>query len=401
MDSPVPRTFLEADRLLAGGPKGLMRAAERLLLHLGFDDIRNIDGAGDEGGDILAHRKGLRWVFQSKWTSGDTISEEAVTQVDTAKMYYRADRAVVVTNARPGRGALQRRDRLKSVGVGIDFWDAPTLAKFARDVAPEYPPSRIQPHDYQREAIDAASKALAADGRAFVILATGLGKTVVAGELIQAHQTANPGANTVLIVAHMKDLVRQLERATWRHLPKTTPTGILTGDERPPSLEGVVCATIDSALKAMKDGWRPTFVVVDEAHHVGEAGMFQRLLTELGDIPRVGLTATPWRGDKYDVSDIFGPAVYKMGIAEGMAAGYLSQVDYQLFLDEIDWPHAKRPEPSPLLAAARRGGHRLAARDLVAHEGAAWGRVLPDDRPRRGVLAAAPGSGVASLRVFE
>jgi hypothetical protein len=31
-------------------------AIERLLLHLGFDDIRLIDGSGD-GGDILAHRK--------------------------------------------------------------------------------------------------------------------------------------------------------------------------------------------------------------------------------------------------------------------------------------------------------------------------------------------------------
>jgi superfamily II DNA or RNA helicase len=337
VDSPDSCTFLGADRLLAGGPKGLMRAAERLLLHLGFDDIRNIDGGGDGGGDILAHRKGLRWVFQSKWTSGDTVSEEAVTQVDSAKMYYRADRAVVVTNARPGHGALKRRDRLKSVGVSIDFWDAPTLAKFAEEVAPDYPPSRLTPYEYQEGAIKAATVSLEASGRALVVLATGLGKTVVAGELIHAHQMAKPGANTVLIVAHIKDLVRQLERATWRHLPKTMPTGILTGDERPPSLEGVVCATIDSALKAVKEGWRPTFVVVDEAHHVGEVGMFQRLLKEVGDVPRVGLTATPWRGDQYDLADVFGPAIFTMGIAEGMAAGYLSQVDYRLFLDEIDW----------------------------------------------------------------
>jgi superfamily II DNA or RNA helicase len=331
------RTFLDPDRLVEGGPRGFMRAIERLLLHLGFDDIRNIDGAGDEGGDILAHRKGLRWVFQCKWTSGDTISEQAVTQVDSAKMYYRADRAVVATNARPGRNALQRRDRLKSVGVTIDFWDAPVLAKFADEVAADYPPARITPHPYQQKAIEAATAALDADGCALLILATGLGKTVVAGELIHAHLSTSPEGRAVLIVAHMKDLVRQLERATWRHLPKTTLTGILTGDERPPTFEGVVCATIDSALKAVRDGWRPTFVVVDEAHHVAEVGMFQRLLEELGDVPRVGLTATPWRGDKYDVADVFGQPVFKMGIAEGMSAGYLAQVDYRLFLDEIDW----------------------------------------------------------------
>lgn len=344
MSTTPAATFLDPDRLRLGGPKGLVRATERLLLHLGFDDIRNIDGAHDEGGDILAHRQGLRWVLQCRWTSGETISDAAVTEVDGAKMFYRADRAVVVTNARPGRGALDRRDRLRSVGVKIDFWGGQVLSKFALDDAltPPYAPSRIVPRPYQQQAIDEAKAALAAQRRAFLILATGLGKTVVAGELIREHQTASPGANTVLIVAHMKDLVRQLERATWRHLPKTAITWVLTGDERPPTLEGVVCATIDGALKAIQSGWRPTLVVVDEAHHVGEGGMFRRLIEELGDdVPRVGMTATPWRGDRYDVSDTFGPAVFKMGIAEGMQAGYLSQVDYRLFLDEIDW-HAVR-----------------------------------------------------------
>jgi hypothetical protein len=356
-------SFLDPSRLLEGGPRGFMRAIERLLLHLGFDDIRNIDGAGDEGGDILAHRKGLRWVFQCKWTSGATISEEAVTQVDSAKMYYRADRAVVATNARPGRGALQRRDRLKSVGVKIDFWDAPTLAKFAAEVAPDYPPSRITPRDYQQQAIDAAATALAADGRAFLILATGLGKTVVAGELIHAHLDEQPEGRAVLIVAHMKDLVRQLERATWRYLTKTTLTGILTGDERPPILEGVVCATINSALKAVKDGWRPTLVVVDETHHVGEVGMFQRLVDELRDVPRVGLTATPWRGDKYDVTDLFGPPVLRMGIAEGISAGYLAEVDYRLFLDEIDWEAVREASEYGLTLGDLNHGLFLPQRD--------------------------------------
>jgi superfamily II DNA or RNA helicase len=87
----------------------------------------------------------------------------------------------------------------------------------------------------------------------------------------------------------------------------------------------------------VQSGWRPSIVVVDEAHHVGETGMFQDLLDELADVPRLGMTATPWRGDKYDVADAFGEPVFKMGIAEGMSQGYLSQVDYRLFLDQIDW----------------------------------------------------------------
>lgn len=330
------KTFLDPDRLLAGGPRAFARAIERLLLHLGFDDIRNIDGAGDAGGDILAHRQGLRWVFQSKWTSGDTISDAAVREVDRAKMFYRADRAVVATNAKPGRTAYQLRDRLKSVGVRVDFWDGEALAKFAAEVAPNYPPSRIEPRVYQKKAITSAQKGMDQNGRALVILATGLGKTVVASEIIH-DRIMSDGGPVVLIVAHMKDLVRQLERSTWRHLPKTTPTGILTGDEKPLDLSGVICATVESARRAVDAGWRPTMIVVDEAHHVSEVGQFQRLLDSLPDVPRMGLTATPWRGDEFDISQFFGPAVFKMGIAEGMNAGFLSQVDYRMYLDQIDW----------------------------------------------------------------
>jgi superfamily II DNA or RNA helicase len=337
-DAAPGAAFLEADSLAEGGPRAFLRAVERLLLHLGFDDIRDIDGPGDQGGDILAFRRGLRWVFQCKWTSGDTIGEDAVREVDSAKAFYRADRAVVATNARPGRGAINLRNRLQSVGVRIDFWDAPALATFATEVVPEYPPARIKPHEYQAEAILEVKRALAREGRAFAILATGLGKTVVAGEVIHDHLVKNTdGSVAVLIVAHLKELVQQLERACWRHLPSTVTTGILTGDEKPPSLNGVVCATVESALKAVNNGWRPSLVVVDEAHHVAETGLFQRLLDQIGEVPRLGLTATPWRGDKYDIGHVFGEPVFTMGIAEGMAAGFLSEVDYRLFLDEIDW----------------------------------------------------------------
>jgi superfamily II DNA or RNA helicase len=331
----LDKTFLDGDRLLEAGPRAFMRAIERLLLQLGFDDIRNIDGAGDQGGDILGYWSGQRWIFQCKWTSGKTISDDAVREVDAAKTFYVCDRAVVATNAEPGRKARELRNRLRSVGVRVEFWEKDGLFKFA-EMTPEYSPLRFEPRPYQQEAIDSVKTALADDGRAFVVLATGLGKTVVAGEVLHDHLAAQGGGDA-LIVAHTKDLVRQLEKASWRHLPKTTFTSVLTGDDRPPRFEGVVCATVESALKAVKGGFRPSIVVVDEAHHVGETGMFQDLLGELEGVPRLGMTATPWRGDEYDVSQAFGEPVFKMGIAEGMAQGYLSQVDYRLFMDAINW----------------------------------------------------------------
>jgi superfamily II DNA or RNA helicase len=77
--------------------------------------------------------------------------------------------------------------------------------------------------------------------------------------------------------------------------------------------------------------------MVDETHHVAADGVFSRLLDACEEVPQFGVTATPWRGDKYDISHHFGAPSYRMGIAEGMARGYLAQVDYQVFVDNIDW----------------------------------------------------------------
>ena len=46
--------FLSASRLVSEGPHRFVTSIERALHHLGFDDVRDIDGSGDMGGDILA-----------------------------------------------------------------------------------------------------------------------------------------------------------------------------------------------------------------------------------------------------------------------------------------------------------------------------------------------------------
>ena len=63
--------------------------------------------------------------------------------------------------------------------------------------------------------------------------------------------------------------------------------------------------------------------MVDETHHVGEDGQFDRLLSELSAALQFGVTATPWRADQYDIEMRFGAASYKLGIEEGMRRGYL------------------------------------------------------------------------------
>ena len=197
-------------------------------------------------------------------------------------------------------------------------------------------PAEYELRDYQKEAADRMSEDLGKTKRALLILATGLGKTVVGGEVIRRHLEENPGSR-ILVVAHMKELVEQLEKALWRHLDKSIMTQVLTGDNKPEEFEGVTVATVDSILGVVRMGWRPDLIMIDETHHVGESGMFAQLLDLCSDAKQFGMTATPWRGDKFDITSRFGPPSYQLGIAEGMARGYLARVDYRMFVDNLDW----------------------------------------------------------------
>ncbi|KOU62257.1 restriction endonuclease subunit R [Streptomyces sp. WM4235] len=326
--------FLDAASLLDSGPLQFPRRIERLLWHLGFSDVSNIDGSGDEGGDILALHKGETWVIQCKWKRHGAVGADAVDEVARARDHYRAHKAVVVTNTRFSPDARKRVANLARLGPGILLWGGTDLTTSFDRVPPRF--GQVTPRPYQTEALQELTADLDASGRALLVLATGLGKTVVGGEMIAAHLRRVP-QDQVLVVAHAKDLVQQLERALWRHLPKAVPTRLLTGDTRPDDLSGLTCATVGSALSAARFGYRPGLVMIDEAHHVGEEGQYDELLELLSSARHLGVTATPWRGDKHDITHQLGAPSFSLGIEEGMRRGYLAQVDYRLFVDDIDW----------------------------------------------------------------
>lgn len=327
--------FLQSLTILRAGPRRFNIAVERLLLHLGFDDIRLIDGAGDGGGDILAFRGPESFVFQCKWTTATSVSRNAVDEVEAAMRKYETKRAIVVSNAKLDQGAEKRVEALRRIGITIESWSGSHLLRLGAAI-PEYAPAGPELRPYQLAAVSKLEQSLSAKRRALAILATGLGKTVVGGEVIKRHLVGEP-ESSVLVVGATKELVRQLERALWRHLPKSIRTQVVTGDDKPDGVAGVICATIESACSLVVQGYRPNLIMVDESHHLGEQGMLMTMLSECSASLQFGVTATPWRGDGFDISLHFGPPCYTMGIAEGMAAGWLAQVDYRVMVDNVDW----------------------------------------------------------------
>jgi superfamily II DNA or RNA helicase len=337
VDPDIGTSFVDPGFLADIGPAAFTRQVERLLLHLGFSGVVNIDGPNDQGGDILASIRGQRWVFQAKWKASASVPASAIDEVLQARIFYKADKAVVVTNSRFGPSVFNRREELRRAGTQVELWSGRELVELygnERATAARLPERPLRP--YQSAAFQGLVESLDDTGKALLILATGLGKTVIGGEVI-ARFLRHRSNDRVLVVAHTKELAEQLERALWYHVGKNVRTQLLTGDHKPNDLRGITCATVASALAYVRGGYRPGLVMVDEAHHVAENGQFTELLDLLSETPQFGVTATPWRGDRFDIRRRFGEPSYKLGIEDGMRLGYLAEVRYRLFADNIDW----------------------------------------------------------------
>ena len=203
--------------------------------------------------------------------------------------------------------------------------------------SPEYPPARRDLRPYQEDVTDRFRQALLDTGRSQIVLATGLGKTIVMAEVVaDLLRDDRIEDGRVLVLAHTKPLVDQLHRTFWFQLPKWVATQHVVEGEFPTYWDGITFATVQSALANLERLPRFGLVLVDEAHHIG-ANMFQQTIGELNPPMLGGVTATPWRGDGYDIDEILGPPLVKIGIAEGLQQGFLSEVDYRLLADNLDW----------------------------------------------------------------
>lgn len=333
-------SFLNIQRLNYGPWQAFERLIARFIEHGGFTDVTLVGGSSDFGADVVAMQHGKRWVFQAKFRSNNKANADAVIEAYNSQWEYDADVIVVATNLAFTTEATKKAEQYKELGFDIRLWDQSFLLNYADDYLSDFSNAKRELRPYQQKAVNKIKEAMESGAdKGLVTLATGLGKTVVAATFIAEYIRTNPNSR-VLVLAHLSELVKQLDRSSWCQFNKHTSTHIWTDGERPTYSEGVTFATWQSIQSSIIRGENLEsafdIIVVDECHHAPSES-FKKLLEDLNPRFTLGVTATPWRSDNESLRPLFGDPVFSMDIVEGMQKGFLARVNYQMMIDTIDW----------------------------------------------------------------
>ena len=325
------------------------RMLARLLTCEGYENVRQVGGTGDHGADVIATKYKKRWLVQAKqWKKPVGIN----VLNDTLKAVKDYHAAIPVIAASNGFDSDLRKQQiiLQSQSIPLQLWDENVLLQRASKLQSERTTNTKKPREYQEQAIVNIVQPFFDEhvNRALIVLATGLGKTFVAAEAMRRIHAIKP--IRVLVLAHTNSLVYQLEKSFWPFLTPEQSTFVWNGYERPDLSRGYdyVFACIDTVYESLQKDITYDFdvIIIDECHHAGSP-TYRKLLDyyDAGKINGpflLGLTATPWRPDESDIREIFGAPRISIDMVFGMKHGFLTNVDYRMYTDNIDWNSLKR-----------------------------------------------------------
>lgn len=192
---------------------------------------------------------------------------------------------------------------------------------------------------YQKDAVEAVQKEWA-EGRKHTLLVvpTGGGKTVIFSEIAKREQEKG----NVLILAHRDELIRQAADKLYK------ATGLFCGIEKGMECSGdMFPITIGSVQTLMRDNRLQRFtpdhfrtIIVDEAHHC-LADSYKKILEYFKTAQLLGVTATPDRGDKKTLAEVFDSIAYEVSLAYLIREGYLVSPKAEMIPLKIDLSKVK------------------------------------------------------------
>lgn len=207
--------------------------------------------------------------------------------------------------------------------------------------------------DYQTEAIQELHRRWdAGDTRVPMVLATGLGKTVIFAHLIADWVTTHT-AKRVLVLVHTDELVQQAYKKIKDVAPKLH-VGIVKAERNEVTARVIVASVQSLRSKQRRAQIRNVgMIIVDECHHA-TAQTYRTILTHYGahgysdngwkpTVQVAGFTATLARGDRQKLSDVWQECTFQRGIAFGIRRGYLLDVrGKRIVVPDLDLTKVKK-----------------------------------------------------------
>ncbi len=161
---------------------------------------------------------------------------------------------------------------------------------------------QIVPNSMQKEALGNLKRLRAAGKKkAILISATGTGKTFLSAFDVQE---VNP--KKFLFIVHRENIAKAAMRTFKKVFGTTKKMGMFTGNNKDEA--DYLFATVQTISKqSYLDNFEPNhfdYIVIDETHRAG-ADTYQRILTHFTPEFLLGMTATPERGDNFDIFKSF------------------------------------------------------------------------------------------------
>lgn len=196
--------------------------------------------------------------------------------------------------------------------------------------------------NYQREAINAVMEDWNGAERfknTLLVLPTGTGKTIVFANIAKNRTHAG----RVLILAHSDVLIKQaadkLYKVTGLNCAVEKAEQTCIGSTEPIVIGSRQTLGRADRLNRFSSDYFST-IIIDEAHHC-LSPQYRAIIDRFPNANLLGVTATPDRGDRKSLGQVFDHLAYEYTIRQAVDEGYLCQIRAQMIPLNIDFTDVK------------------------------------------------------------
>jgi superfamily II DNA or RNA helicase len=221
---------------------------------------------------------------------------------------------------------------------------------------------------YQSEAVAAIEREWhEGRDRTLLVLPTGTGKTVVFASVIR--DMCESGSKC-LVVAHREELLAQAEKK----IEMVAGVSCVTEKAESHTAGSTAPVTIASVQSIGRENRLQEFapdefgvIVIDEAHHT-LAQSYRNVIDHFSMAHVLGVTATPDRGDRKALGEVYDSIAYELGLAKAINDGYLARIVAKTAPVKIDASGLKKShgDYTPSSAAEVVGNVMPQVADVIA-----------------------------------